>query len=159
MRNKKERQFHISGLGVLLAFTVFAFSILLVLLAGAKVYAGLTEQTRENHAQRTAAQYLATRLRQGNGVYAEDFGGVDALVFPEDIGGSTYITRIYCHDGWLRELYTAKGGEFSPADGEKILEMEELFVIIEENRVTVTFTLPGGQPQQVLGSIPGEVAP
>ena len=116
MKKSGIAQFHISGLMALVMLAVFAISILSVLLTGAEVYSRLTEDTAANHARRVAEQYLATRLRQGNGTYAEDFGGVSALIFPEDVGGETYITRIYCYEGWLRELYTAEAGEFSPAD-------------------------------------------
>ena len=158
MKERTAKQFHISGLAALLMLAVFAISILSVLLTGAKVYAGLTEDGGLRYAHRTAAQYLATRLRQSGGVYTEDFGGVTALVFPETIDENVYITRIYCYDGWLRELFTAENGEFSPADGEKILEMERLSAIIEENLITLTFSLPGGDEGQVLYSI-REVAP
>ena len=64
--------------------------------------------------------------------------------------GKTYITRIYCYNGWLRELFTAENGNFSPKDGEKLLEMDTLSVIMEENRILLEFTLPGEQPRQVL---------
>lgn len=153
MRNQRGSQFHISGLAVLLVLAVFAISILSVLLTGANVYGSLTEESASHHGWRTAEHYLATRLRQSGRVYGEDFGGVQALVIPEDIDGETYITRIYCYEGWLRELFTAETGEFSPADGEKLLEMEAFSVIIEDNLVTLTVTLPGGETGRVLGSI------
>lgn len=155
MKKRGIDQFHISGLLAFVMLAVFAISILSVLLTGAEVYSRLTEDTAANHARRVAEQYLATRLRQGDGTYAEDFGGVSALIFPEDVGGTTYITRIYCYEGWLRELYTAEAGEFSPADGEKLLEMEALSVIIEDDLVMLTFALPGGETGQVLSSIRG----
>lgn len=158
MKKGSLTQFHISGLGALLVMAVFAVSILLVLLTGAKAYAGLTQDGGLRHGYRTAHQYLATRLRQGDGVYTEDFEGVTALVFPEEIDGKTYITRIYCYDGWLRELFTAEKGEFSPADGEKVLEMAQFSAIIEETKITLTFSLPDGSGGQVLCSIP-EVTP
>ena len=158
MKERTAKQFHISGLAALLMLAVFAISILSVLLTGAKVYAGLTQDGGLRHAHRTAEQYLATRLRQSGGAYTEDFGGVTALVFPEEIGGTAYITRVYCHDGWLRELFTAENGDFSPADGEKLLEMETLSVIIEDDLITLGFTLPTGDTGQVLYSI-REVAP
>lgn len=153
MKRKGIAQFHISGLMALVMLAVFAISILSVLLTGADTYRRLTELSSENHAQRVAEQYIATRLRQGTGLYTEDFDGTDALVFPEEVEGKTYITRIYCHDGWLRELYTAENGEFSPADGEKLLEMDEMCIIIEDNLVKVQLSLPGGVETAVLGNI------
>lgn len=158
MKNRSPKQFHISGLAALLVLAVFAIGILSVLLTGAKVYAGLTQDGGLRHARRTASQYLATRLRQSGGAYTEDFQGVQALVFPESIDGNVYITRVYCYDGWLRELFTAENGEFSPADGEKLLEMEQFSVIIEDSLITLAFSLPTGDTGQVLYSI-REVAP
>lgn len=150
---KKQRQFHSSALPSLLLLTVFALCLLSVLLTGAEVYSGLTEDGSCNHAYRTASSYLFTRLKQGKGVYPEEFGSATALVFPEEVEGKTYLTRIYCYDGWLRELYTAENGTFSPADGEKLLEMDALSVIMVENRITLEFTLPGEAPRQILWSI------
>lgn len=153
MRKHSQGQFHISGLAALLALTVFALCLLSVLLAGAGVYGNLTEDTSRNHALRTAQQYLATRLRQAEAVWTEDFGGAEALVFPETVEGTTYVTRIYCADGWLRELYTEKNGNYFPEAGEKLLEMDAMWVIIEDNLVTVAFSLPDGTSGQVLSSI------
>ena len=148
--DKKQPHFHSSILPVLLLPAVFALCLLGVLLTGAEVYSTLTENSASHHACRTASGYLSTRLKQSNGVYAEDFDGVTALVFPEEVDGKTYITRIYCYNGWLRELFTAENGNFSPKDGEKLLEMDTLSVIMEENRILLEFTLPGEQPRQVL---------
>ena len=148
--DKKNRQFHSSALPALLLLAVFALCLLGILLTGAEVYSGLTEDAAAHHTRRTTFSYLTTRLKQGNGVYSEEFGGVTALVFPEDVDGRTYITRVYCYDGWLRELYTAKNGTFSPADGEKLLEMDALSVIMEKNRILLEFTLPGEPPGQVI---------
>ena len=151
--DKEHRQFHSAAPWVLILLAVFALCLVLVLLTGTEVYTNLAEDGQLHHAQRTAASYLSTRLKQGNGVYREVFGGVDALVFPEEVEGSTYLTRIYCYDGWLRELYTAEKGSFSPGDGEKLLEMEALSIIMEESQVQLTFVLPGGASQQVLWQI------
>ena len=152
MKNRN-RQFHSSGLPALLVLAVFALCLLRLLLTAGTVYADLTEEGQLHHNQRTAVNYLSTRLRQGNGVYREDFGGMEALVFPEEIDGEGYITRIYCYDGWLRELYTAKDGTFSPGDGEKLLEMERFSVIMEDGPIILEFLLPGGEAEQVIWQI------
>ena len=114
---------------VLLLFTVFAVCILAVLLTGADVYQRLSERDQDSYDQRTAGQYLATRVRQADrlgAVHVADFQGVDALVFTEEIDGALYETRIYCYDGYLRELFAEAGGEFVPEDGEKVLEAQVL---------------------------------
>ena len=60
-----------------------------------------------------------------------DFEGCDALVIREEVGSRVYLTRIYCYDGWLRELYAAESARLHPADGEKILEAEEMTLSLE----------------------------
>lgn len=98
---------------------------------GADGYQRLTQRDQEAYAQRTAAQYLATRIRQADtaaGITVEPFGsdGPDALLLHEQVEGTTYVTRVYCYEGYLRELFSAADAELLPADGEKILEMQNL---------------------------------
>ncbi|MBQ6875929.1 MAG: DUF4860 domain-containing protein, partial [Lachnospiraceae bacterium] len=37
-----------------------------------------------------------------------------------------YLTRIYCHNGYLYELFTLEGLQFEPEDGEAILPLNSL---------------------------------
>jgi hypothetical protein len=120
---------HLDGLLVLLLFGVFAACILLVLLTGADAYQGLTQRDRASFDRRTAAQYLTTKVRQGDrqgAVWVEDFQGQDALVLAQEVDGKRYLTRIYCQDGTLRELFSAQDAQLSPEDGEEILQADEL---------------------------------
>jgi hypothetical protein len=121
----------------LLVFVVFAAGILSVLLGGAGVYRRLTYRESHSYEHRTAAQYLATKVRQGEAVpFAGEFGGSDALVLPQTIGGEEYLTRVYCYDGWLRELFTPADGHFFPEDGEKILPLASLEIQAEQDLLT-----------------------
>ena len=117
------------GVFVLLLFCVFAVCVLSVLLTGAGAYRRLTERDRVSYYRRTAAQYIAEKVRQAdtwNDVSVEDFGGRDALVLAEEIDGETYLTRIYYHDGYIRELFCAADAEMEPGDGEQIIETCDL---------------------------------
>ena len=119
----------ITGLLALVVFTLFALCILGVLLTGAKGYRALVRRGEEVYEYRTAAQYLSTRVHQADraeGIRAEDFGGQSTLVLRQEIEGEIYLTRVYCYEGFLRELFTAENGSFSPEDGEKLLELESL---------------------------------
>ena len=144
MKNRSLQR-NISDLLVLTVFAVMALCLLLVLLAGARVYRNLTEQAQYNDDRRTAAHYVTTRFRQSaETVEVADFGGCTALVFREEVEGTTYLTRIYCCDGWLRELYAAENGDFSPEDGEKILPLQSLSAIREGGMLTVQLTFSDG---------------
>ena len=140
----------IDNLLVLLLFGVFAVCILSVLLTGADVYQRLASRDQRSYDQRTAAQYLTTRVRQADrlgDVGIESFDGQDALVFTEVIDGHTYETLVYCYDGYLRELFVAAGGSFLPEDGEKVLAAQGLSIRKDDQLLNVELTSPSGETQ------------
>ena len=134
----------LTNLMALLVFAVFALCVLLVTLAGADAYQRLTRQGQDQYARRTATQYITTRVRQSQGVALEDFSGVEALVFPETVENRVYVTRVYCYDGYLRELFTPIDGNFSPSDGEKLMPLQDLTLSLEGDLLRVRLTLPDG---------------
>lgn len=144
---KKESK--ITGLLALVVFALFALCVLGVVLTGAKTYESVVRRGDSAFQNRTIAQYLTTRVRQSDvagGICLEDFGGENALVLRQKIDGEAYATRIYCHGGYLRELFTAETGSFSPEDGEKLLELEFLRFAWEEEGLAAYFVTPEGDP-------------
>ena len=130
----------LTGIAALLVLAVFALGIVSVLLGSAGVYERLTRRDRHAYESRTAAQYIATKVRQAESLpQMETFGGSDALVLSQRIGDQEFLTRIYCYDGWLRELFSPADGAFSPADGETLLPMASLE--IENKDPLLTFRL------------------
>jgi len=124
------KQRRISALGTLAVFVLFALCMLSVLLSGAGAYRRLVQQGSESYALRTCEQYIATRVRQcarGELVSVESFGECCALVLREDVEGVEYLTRIYCHEGWLMELFAAADGEFQPEDGEIVVRIPDIY--------------------------------
>lgn len=128
----KEKALKITDFLALTVFTVFAVCLLLVLLTGAGVYRNLVQTGQEHYADRTKAMYLTTRVRQSSAITVEDFGGCQALVSREEIDDETYLTRVYCYDGSLRELFSAENAALQPEDGEKILEAESASFSLED---------------------------
>lgn len=129
----------LDGLIALLLFGVFAVCVLIVLLTGADAYRRLTERDQNNYQTRTLVQYIAARVRQADGadrISIEDFGGVQALRLADEDGA--YITRVYCYDGWLMELYSGADSEMDPQDGERILESGGLELSMEDGLLYVT---------------------
>ena len=146
--NGTESKHHMDGLLVLLLFGVFAACVLSVLLTGAQVYSRLSQRDQNAYNQRTGIQYLATKVHQaarGDLVQVENFGGVQALVIAEEGESQTYFTRIYCYDGWLWELFTAEEEGFLPQDGEKILAVQDLSLMLEDGALQVRLTDSAGQ--------------
>ena len=133
----KEKSTKFTDFLALIMFAVFTLCVLLVLLFGAKVYRGLVDRGEVSFESRTAAQYVTTRVRQAERVSVADFEGCQALVIPEEIDGEIYITRVYCYDGYIRELFSGGNAALSPEDGEKILPGESLAFSIEDDLLTV----------------------
>lgn len=163
MRNE-QRTTKLGNLGALLLFGIFAVLLLMILLSGADLYQSLTERDRANYDRHTAAQYLATRVRQADaegGMRVEEFCGTAALVTAEQIEGELYETRIYCYDGYLRELFAAASYEPEPEDGEKILPMESLELTWNDGLIRAELLGPEGDAQELLLHCRsgGEVAP
>jgi hypothetical protein len=160
------KKLNVSGLLTLLLFAVFGVCILSVLLTGADAYRRLRERDQSSYSRRTAAQYIATKVRQADGmgkVYAASFDGVrgegDTLFLEEEIDGTVYCTRIYCHEGYIRELFAEVQGEFSPEDGEKILKAEEARFALQDGLLTVELSLAEGEREELsLFLRSGEVA-
>ncbi len=148
--NKKEHT--IVSLAALLTFTVFAVGILSVLLGGAGVYQRLTQQDRISYDHRTCSQYMANKIRQAPGAQAvalSQFGDGDCLLIAQRFDGNDYVTRVYCHDGWLMELFTAADGDFSPQDGERILPLANLSITQNGSLLTMILTDAAGATQEL----------
>lgn len=122
----------------LTVFTVFAVCVLLVLLYGAESYGQLVRRGEETFQRRTAIGYITTRIRQAESVSVTDLEGCDALAFHEKSDGMSFVTYVYCYDGYLRELYCAETTAFSPNAGERIVEAEKLHLFAENGLLTVS---------------------
>ena len=151
--NMKRNNGKTNALLALLLFGLFAVCILSVLLTGADAYRRLARRDQHSYDGRTAVQYLSTRVRQADGVgqvSVRSFEGADALVLTEEIEGQTYETLVYCHDGFLRELFSAAGSEFLPEDGEKVLEAQALVLELEGQSLTARLTGPEGEVRELI---------
>lgn len=160
MKRKNDLQ-SLSTLVSLGLLAVFAVLILSVLLGGAGIYRRLTRQGQHQFDSRTCIQYIATKVRQApEGVQADTFETVDALVIPQTYGDVPYLTRVYCYDGWLMELFTPASGEFSPEDGQRLMPARELSFSIEEGLLKAQLTdESGGERTLLLELRTGEVQP
>ena len=154
--NKKERK--LSTIAALMLFAVFATGVLTVLLSGASVYRSLVQRDEAVFDSRTCSQYLLSKLRQvpdPGTVRVAQFGQTDALMITQTVDDESYVTRIYCHNGWLMELFSVADGEFSPEDGEKILPASKLQVSRQGGLITVVVTDKNGEAWQLRYSLRG----
>ncbi len=149
----KDKKRTVTSFIVLMVFCIFAICILAVLLTGANVYGQLTDKQQTQYEYRTLAQYVTTRLRQADragAVQVKEFQGQSALILQEEIEGELYQTQIYCYEGYVRELFTVAGGEFSPEDGEKVFPARQLKFGLEHPRLTVQIVLEDGTCQELV---------
>ena len=152
MNNNGHRR--ITELLALLVFGLFALCVAAVLLTGAKTYQTLTQRGSEASSHRVAVRYMTTRFQQASAVRVEDFCGLQSLTIPEETGGKAYITRVYCYEGTIRELFSGANAQVAPVDGEIIMEAEMLTFSQEGNLLAVEIRLPDGSCQQLLLHLP-----
>ena len=144
----KRRGYHLEGLMALLLFGVFAVCLLIVLLTGADSYQRLTRRDRASDNRRVCVQADAA-----GGVSAGEFGGGDALLLTQDIGGTQYVTRIYVSGGYLMELFSAADSEMSPEDGEKLMAAQSLSASLSEGLLELSVTPEDGRPVELTLSL------
>lgn len=144
-----------TSLLTLAVFGVFALCLAAVLLMGAGTYRNLVQQGEEAHRYRIAARYVTTRFHLGMEIKIEDFYGLQAMTVREELGGRTYLTRVYCHEGSIRELFSGEQAAVSPGDGEIVLEAESLTFQQEENLLRVCILHTDGHEQQLLLNMAG----
>ena len=128
---------HITAFLTLVVFAVFAVCLLMTLLSGAGVYKDLTDHSEALYTQRVTIQYLTTRVRQAGSVHVEDFHGREALTIRDTIDGDTYLTRVYCHDGSIRELFSTEDAPVLPEDGTPIAAGTHLSFVLDDGFLTV----------------------
>ena len=158
MRERSGKQ-SISNLAALLLLGVFAVGILSVLLSGAGAYRRLTERDQLSYDSRTCLQYVVTKVRQApsaDSIELSRFGDSDSIVIYEEIDGALYSTQVYCYDGWLMELFTVADSEFSPEDGEKIMQAQSLALTFEDSLIKVELTDGNGTEASVMLSLRGK---
>lgn len=127
MEGVRARGHVISGAFVFLLLGVFAVVSTLMVLLSAQFYRATVAQTRTNSGQRVLCSYLMNVVR-GNDAVDEvrvtNIDGVDVLALGCDAGGVRYETYIYCHEGYLMELFASADREFEPGYGERICEAQ-----------------------------------
>lgn len=113
---------------MLITFCAFAASVLIVLMFSGIVYKDISDKAEKSYEDRTGISYVWSKVKNGEGgVYVGDFQGISVLCLEEESDMTTYLTMIYLYDGWVRELVSEEGLEFSPSDGMPVVEAETLY--------------------------------
>ncbi len=156
--NETIKKSNLSSLAPLLLFVVFTTCVLMVLLTGADVYQKFSKRDQASYDERTTIQYLTTRFRQSDSSEACFVGEFnrnspqsegDTFFFCEFFHGRTFYTRIYYHDGYLYELFSEKGIDLSPEDGEKIIAVNDIHFTVEDSLLTILVEHPNGKADTI----------
>lgn len=114
---------------VLSLFCVFAVLALFVVVMGANVYKGISQNMSVNYNARTSVTYITEKIRQndnGGSISVKNVGDSSALVIAQDIEGEAFETWIYVSDGNLNETMVREGTAVSPGDGQTIMNLQSL---------------------------------
>ncbi len=127
-------------LAVLLILCIFSVTVLSLLLTGANTYKNITQKDRAAQNEQIVSLYISNKVFQAESaqavsVRAED--GVDVLSIESEEGGEMCITRIYCYNGWIMELFSEADYEFSAGDGERITPADSLKMSLDGGLLTV----------------------
>ena len=127
--SKFHRSRNIDTIFVLIVFSIFAISVLMVLMLGASIYRNINDISHDGEFEHTALSYVWTKVKNfdnAGGIQLGTFHGIPALFIDEYIGGTHFRTAIYHHDGWLCEIFSEATLEFRPSDGVRVVGVDEL---------------------------------
>lgn len=146
------KKHNLTGVLVLVIFAVFMVSVLRVLLSGADIVQNISRRDQQTYLQRTAVQYITTRIRhadQHGCVTVENSGEESTLVLTEEIDGRQFQTRVYCCDGYLREMFCEAGTALPPEFGEEILAMKDFQITCEDALLRGQLMFPDGSQEEL----------
>ncbi len=127
---QKQQPHIIDVIFVLALFGAFAFSAVMLIIAGSTIYKNTINNMQSNFETRTSSSYISEKIRQGGelDILHSDSAG-DILSVKRQVGKRDYSTYLYCRDGYLCELYSASDTELTDgmlAAGQKITELSSL---------------------------------
>lgn len=143
MREKGSYSDFLAGMVV---FGIFAFCMILALLAGAGAYKRLTARDAACYDARICGQYIGTKVRSAEG---PDSLSVDPdgriLSVRETLDGEDYLSYIYLDKGWICEFFSSADYEPGFTEGERLLEAQDLRFCLEDGLFTARITTAAGK--------------
>jgi len=121
---KAKRGEGVGSAATLMVFCIFAMLAFTVILLGAGAYRSIAEASRDGSDERLSLSFVWTMVKNNDGaenIYIQDYNGRPSLYIDEEIGGMTYHTIIYYHDGWLMELFADPLFQPRPSDGIRVM--------------------------------------
>ena len=127
---------------------LFAFCSLVLALMGGQAYRQIQAGVDDAFGSNVAASYLGAKLVQNNtagAVALRGEGDDQILTISMPIGDEVYETRIYLHDGQLKETLVLAGEEHRPNEGMSIAQVRSCrFGIAADGLFTAELVSPAG---------------
>ena len=153
----KTKKYKVDILVVLCLFIFFTISLSCLLLGSVKKYKSITSKSDKNFHIRTSALYISNKIKFANeneNIYIDKFNGLDAICFKETIDDVEYVTRIYCYEGYLMELFSEKDNTLEPIAGERITSLKSISIEnIRADLIKVTLESNDGENNTLIVSI------
>lgn len=144
---KENRHRSTQTLLILLIFSMFALSSLLLVFIGADAYQKVSRSLTANHQMRTSLSYVANKIRTAEGepnLKLETMEQTKALVIDSEYENEVFKTYLYCHDGYLMEFFAGAEDPFLPDSGEKLTELHDFSVTQSGGLFLITATAQDG---------------
>jgi len=153
--SKRRNTWIANYVSMLALLCIFIIGSLVLMNVGVHVYKNIVENNAENFRLRASLSYMATKVRQydtADTISVQEENGVPMLVFQEDLDGTKYLTRIYCYEGNMMELFQEEGLEHDLNDGFEIMELDDLYIEQQGNQILLT-AIDGGEKETLALSL------
>ena len=132
------------SVALLVLCALFFILAVAAIATGVSAYNGTSQVIEDSNTYRTVLAYLSNQVRRGDSVGNIEVGRLfdsGALMIYETIDEWEYVTYIYCHDGFLRELFIEKGLEFEAEAGNELIPLEKVyFGVTADGQIMAAFT-------------------
>lgn len=141
--NEQQEHHIIDILFVIALFCIFALAAIFLISIGANIYGKTVSHMESNFNGRTSFAYVTEKIRQSDNdgaVSIGDFNGCPALLITKKAGDTNYITYLYEHEGYLKELMVRQDTPLAPSAGQNILAVSE-FTLTQINDRLLSFNI------------------
>ena len=147
MKKQKLTPHAITGVFTFLLLGLFAVFSTVTVVMGAGAYRSISARAERDSSDRLASAYLRSMLRardEAGSLRLAEEDGMQTLILRTVYGSDEYWTRIYVHEGELKELFCEADLPFEPENGETVCPAEELDAELEGDLLTVRVLTENG---------------
>ncbi|MCR5666848.1 MAG: DUF4860 domain-containing protein [Eubacterium sp.] len=147
-----------ASISMLILYGILIVALLVLTLAGCRLYKVFTNNRMANERERAVLSYLqgkVSSLDVAGAIMVEDGpqGDSDMLVLAEE--GTDYETRIFIYDGELMELFTQTSAPTDPDDAEVIAQEDCLKITLQSEGALMQVTTSQGTACMAIRSAKG----